>query len=585
MAIDIKTTRSTLEALAKQPNQSIRTLAGKKGIGKDKAYKLKEKLDELQLTAEQIAQMPDSELSVLFMSSQDRKSWHYPDFLAVFNHIYKNKDHKPGSDAALVAAWRELYLQGVFKIDRDINPAYPGPLPEGCMPFATFRRKYRQWEELNNVEPVLAASSETGPIPSEITETTPGSQMQIDASGDPFFWKMLKAKGLIKSHLFVAVLPYSGLAFAWLGPDLSARSWCLFLIAAVTFFQGCPYTCKSDNDGGIIKRRKIKAVNGEDKYSNTLNTTVRYVSGLLGLEWILCDPLKPTAKGMVERIVGAFQRFHGVVLGHGRDDAPVAVSYEHINEMLLQDVAEFNSRPVKDRKFSRQAFFDLFERQHLAPCPNLDFCIPDKVEDNHSVSVSGYTRIRGNNYFVGEKYAACAVKVLFFPDNKIEILMGDTGVKLKEYTLHTAATPRVLNIKHEEDYTSDELYVSRSLDELMQYSSRHMPDIAVELNQVLSEFFAHSRLPDVDKTRSGNRLLELCKEFYNCAATQLKQGLDCILHSGKFDNLTIISVLEDFISVSTTTAPRLSAAKTRQLMKGKTKAKSNPKSNKGDTDK
>ncbi|MBO8416448.1 MAG: transposase family protein [Proteobacteria bacterium] len=566
MAIDIQTTRRTLIALAKNPEQSVRALAEKVGIGKDKVYELKDKLEKSKLTEEQIASMPDEELSKRFNSKQDRKPWVYMDFIEVFHFSNKNKEHKPGSNAAILDAWRKLYLQGIFGFTQDVNPAFPGQLPDGCMPFATFLRKYREWEKLHGVKPVKAASAETGPIASDITEVLPGSQMQIDASGDPVYWKTPSGR-IIKSVLFVAVLAFSGLVFAWLGPDHSVRTWCRFIIAAVKHFGGRVDSIKSDNEAALTWRRKITAVDGTRLWSITVNPTVLYINRRLGMESFLCDSYSATEKALNERAVGSMQRFKGVVLGHSMDDLPVAVSYDAVNEMLQLDVAEFNSRPVKDRKSSRQAFFEAFERQHLKPVTVGEIRIPDKVDDKHSVSASGYIRVKGNNYYVGEKYAACSVLVLFFPDNKIEILQPSDYTKLKEYDLDTRPYPRVRNIKHPEDYTSSERFVSRSLDDLLEDCRRRMPDIADEVEQVLRKFFNHSRLPDAGKKQTGNRLLKLCGKFYNSAPTQLKQGLDCILHAGRFDNVTIISVLEDFISVSTVTAPRTSTAKEIQIIK------------------
>lgn len=537
MTLDVSQIRLFLEKKADGSKISAADIANEAQCSESSIRRLNDRLKDSGLTPSELLDMDNVKLNAYFgFAGKGRSDKISPDWqqVCVFVHGKAAKDNK--KEHTLEQAWINYVRDNGFKeevISRDLKN-----LPEELLSYSAFTAGFRRWFERCEVFDVTVSD-----FCSKINQVCPASQIMIDASGDLVCWKDLNGT-VHKSVLFVGVLCYSGLTFAYMGPDHSQNTWLNFIIAMLRWLN-CTAACiKSDNETALVIRKKGEvAQNGKRLYAFEPHPKVLALADQLGIEWVLCEPGQPRQKALCERIVGVYQRIKGHALGRSMDDLPVVMNEEELNKLLLKDVDDFNSKRLSCREFSRQAFYDLHEKPHMQALPEQMPSAEQKFE-TRLVSTKGYVRFQGHNYFVAKNAIGKRVRVIETQGGRLQIwsVKPAPGKKLKEYEIEYKATPRSCFIKHKEDYSPAERYVSRDVNELCKAASDY-PLIESLLQKIFRQFFERSGIPDADKTRTCNNVLKLCREHYPDNAADLKEALEAIEFSGKYDNVSILSCL------------------------------------------
>lgn len=542
MTLDVSQIRVFLEKKADGSKLSAAKIAKEADCSESSIRRLNNRLKYSGLTPAELLDMDSVKLNIYFgFAGEGRSGKASPDWRQVCLFVYGKaaKDNK--KEHTLEQAWINYVRANGFTeevVSRDLKN-----LPNELLSYSAFTAGFRHWFERCEVFDVTVSD-----FCSKINQVCPASQIMIDASGDPVCWKDLNGT-VHKSVLFVGVLCYSGLTFAYLGPDHSQITWLNFIIAMLRWLNCTAASIKSDNETALVIRRKSEvAPNGKKLYAFEPHPKILALTDQLDIEWVLCEPGEPRQKALCERMVGVFQRIKGHVLGRNPDDLPVAMNEEELNKLLLKDVADFNSKRLSGREFSRQAYYDLHEKPYMYALPEHMPSAEQKFE-TRLVSTKGYVRFQGHNYFVAKSAIGKRVRIIETQGGKLQIwsVKPAPGKKLKEYEIEYKATPRSCFIKHKEDYSPAERYVSRDVNELCQAASDY-PLIEGLLQRVFRGFFEQSRIPDADKTRTCNNVLKLCKEHYPDHASDLKEALGAIEFSGKYDNVSILSCLREHLS-------------------------------------
>ena len=187
----------------------------------------------------------------------------------------------------------------------------------------------------------------------------PGDRMEVDWAGDTSCIQDNISGKQIPVYVFVAVLPYSGYAYAEGFFSQNLENWILAHVHAYEFFQGATRILTPDN----LKTGVQKA----DWYSPVINKTYNEMAEYYGTAVIPTGVRKPREKAMVERTVGMLSTWITAAL-RGRQ----FFSLFDLNQAMGRKLQEFNQKPFQKRAGCRESAF-AEERPFLIPLPGKPF--------------------------------------------------------------------------------------------------------------------------------------------------------------------------------------------------------------------
>ena len=371
---DLNLIRQALLIKALQPDTSVRALAKQLGVSRYFIDMLQERLEKLQLTAQQGAALDDDAFAEAFDFSSSRKGdFIEPNWQEIWDFmnpgdVKSTQRQKP----MLSVAWQSLYVDRMF-------PAGT-PLPKTCMSIRTFERRYHNYCEMHQ-------KPDSSPFPS--LNFSRGELMEIDTIGDHF--RFVQPDGNVcRVKLFTAVLKYSGLIFAEAVEQTTTRMWLKCLGDAFEYFGGVPKTVRSDNDVAIVNHgRKGKSLTvPKPAYAALLRA--------YGAAYDLAPVRRPTYKAAVERTNGILIQ----KLFSDRTDAVKALDLNDYNRQIRTEIDHLNLAPRSGSQISRRACFELYERECLQALPALR----PQIRDLTSVVVGadGYVRYENNYNYAGK---------------------------------------------------------------------------------------------------------------------------------------------------------------------------------------
>lgn len=226
-------------------------------------------------------------------------------------------------------------------------------------------------------------------------EHRPGETMQVDWAGDTMGIVDTDTGELIPAYLFVAVLPYSGYAYAEAFPDMKQDSWITAHVNAYRFFGGVTRILTPDNlKTGILKNTKDETV---------INQAYREMAGHYNTAILPARPRKPKDKAFVEGSVGVVSTWIIAALRNVQ-----FFSFQELNEAVHEKLYAFNHKPFQKKDGSRAALFEE-EKPFLLPLPPAPFELAEwrtaTVAYNYHISVDR------QNYSVPYEYIKQRVDV------------------------------------------------------------------------------------------------------------------------------------------------------------------------------
>jgi len=239
----------------------------------------------------------------------------------------------------------------------------------------------------------------------------PGETMQVDWAGDTMGITDTDTGERIPVYLFVAVLPYSGYAYAEAFLDEKQASWITAHVHAYQFFCGVTRILTPDNlKTGITKNTKDETV---------INRIYREMAEHYGTAVLPARPRTPKDKAFVEGSVGVISIWIIAALRNRQ-----FFSIAELNEAVSEKLYEFNHKPYQKKEGSRASAFEE-EKPFLLPLPISPFELAEwrvaTVQYNYHISVDE------QNYSIPYEYIKQKVDVrltvrtveVFFEGNRI----------------------------------------------------------------------------------------------------------------------------------------------------------------------
>ncbi|MEC4273888.1 IS21 family transposase [Adlercreutzia sp. R25] len=224
----------------------------------------------------------------------------------------------------------------------------------------------------------------------------PAEQMQVDYAGDTMEVVDIDTGELLKVHVFVACLPFSGKLYAKGAYDMKEESWVDAHVSAFSFFGGTTPIIVPDNlKQGVVKHTIDELV---------INEQYRRMAEYYGCAIVPGRPRRPRDKAAVEM---------GVRVIEQRAIAPlrnrVFTSLDELNDALMERVDEINARPFQKREGSRDEVFSRQEKALLVPLPHSPYEMV--IRKGATVNFSYHVSFDGRWYSVPFAYVRREVEI------------------------------------------------------------------------------------------------------------------------------------------------------------------------------
>jgi transposase len=183
----------------------------------------------------------------------------------------------------------------------------------------------------------------------------PGELMEVDWAGQTAKLVDGDTGEEHEAYVFVAVLPYSGYAYAEAFVGQAQEYWIAAHVNAYAYFDGAARILVPDNlKTGVIKHAKTEL---------ELNRSYQEMAEHYGTAIIPTRVWAPKDKATVEGSVGNISTF---VLAAIRNQMFFTV--QELNEVIKQKLRAFNHKPFQKKDGSRATWF-AEEREYLLPLP------------------------------------------------------------------------------------------------------------------------------------------------------------------------------------------------------------------------
>jgi len=192
-----------------------------------------------------------------------------------------------------------------------------------------------------------------------LREFDPGVHCEVDWAGDKIPW--WDAHGHRReAHVFLGILCYSQLIFAWAASDERKHNWLVAHQKMYAFFGGVSRVTVPDNlKTGITKSHL---------YDPDLNPTYTELARHYATAVVPARARRPRDKALVENAVGIIMRLFRWTYRNHRFH-----SVQEINEALAAISARVNDKQHSRFRTSRRERFEKLEREHLKPLPQHPF--------------------------------------------------------------------------------------------------------------------------------------------------------------------------------------------------------------------
>jgi len=239
----------------------------------------------------------------------------------------------------------------------------------------------------------------------------PGEIMQVDWAGQTAFLIDTDTGELIKAHVFVAVLPFSGYAYVEAFLSMAQESWINAHANAYRYFGGATRILTPDNlKTGIRKNTKQETV---------INRTYQGMAEHYGTAVLPARPYSPRDKGAVENTVGVVSTF---ILAALRNQQ--FFSIQELNQAIGERLNEFNHKPFQKKTGSRASAFEE-EKPFLLPLPTHSYEM--EIWKVATVQFNYHVSVESQNYSCPYEYIKQKVDIRL-TNNAVEIFYDSNRI-------------------------------------------------------------------------------------------------------------------------------------------------------------
>jgi transposase len=256
-------------------------------------------------------------------------------------------------------------------------------------------------------------------------EYVPADMIMVDFAGKKQHYIDPTTGEQISCHVFVAILPFSGLIFCHAVHSQQTADFIQCINAMLKFYSGVPATILCDN----LKT----AVTRPDRYEPVFTDICHQLSEHYNTTFSATRPYSPRDKAMVERAVNIVYN-HVYAPLRNRDFTSLQV----LNEAMREQMTGLNNKPYKNTPYSRLYFFQQQEHSLLKTLPAQPFCIKKvvtlTVQRNYHVQLSEDHRY----YSVPYQHVGKKVKVLY-DSRVIEVYLDQQRIAMHVRKNHQKA--------------------------------------------------------------------------------------------------------------------------------------------------
>ena len=312
-------------ARLKAAGQSNRTVADSLGISRNTVNAAVARIEDSGLRFEDLQILTDAQINEVFPPTSGRKvegEYYMPDFDQL-----KKELAKPGVTLQLL--WEEYS-------DRcRLSGLKPYQLTQ-------FKKHFNDHLKRTGFKDIIQHKA--------------GEQIEVDWAGVRPYWQDPDSGEKVYGWLFAAVLPFSGLGFAYVTPDMKMPSWIQCHIKMYEFFGGGTTILTPDNlKTGITKHTRDELI---------INSTYQDMAEYYGTVVVPARVRTPRDKSQVENLVYQFEKD---VIGRLRNCQ--FFSIDEYNDQLLIEVERFNNKPFQKKEGTRRSVFNEVEKATLRPLP------------------------------------------------------------------------------------------------------------------------------------------------------------------------------------------------------------------------
>ncbi len=485
--------KTLFEEKARNPKIGSGALALKVGMGKTTARTYLDIAQQAGVSPLSVVCMNDEALERLFgAQSKDEQSFVEPDWEEVRSYI--NHPRVSGRNLpSLRNAWTFIYLKQKF-------PEYTSgdSLPQGCMSFSTFKRRYSDYLE----EKQLSVSAHN---PSPSLNFGPASMLEIDMIGDPYLF--IDEQGVThRTFIFTAVLKYSGLMYAEAVEKKDCAAWCRCIVNAFYAIGGLTEVIRSDNDSAITIHGS-KAKGTETVFKPEIIDLYRQFP----IHGERCPVRRPQYKGTCEN---ANSVINSQLFADPSITLPIHTKdLASFNALITTCIERINLMERAKGQLSRRAMFEETERMHLKPLP---IRRPVLIQVQRATGYdSGYVAYKENYYFVGKQYHRQKLLLKITNDLKLNILEPDGFKSIHVYDVAKTIKGEPKYIKADCFKTAAEKAVSRDrawYEEFFRHeclSNEIDPTPIIEIIRLLWSLYPHSQATAI---RQCNKLTSIAQK-------------------------------------------------------------------------
>ena len=263
------------------------------------------------------------------------------------------------------------------------------------------------WKQLYRRYPYLLKATVT------LREFEPGTHCEVDYAGNRIEW--VDRNGEVhEAHVFIGILCFSQLVFAWASPDEKSQQWLSAHQKMYTFFGGVPHVTVCD----CLKTGVIKT----HRYDPDLNPSYAELAAHYKTAVVPARPYHPKDKALAENAVGLVMRLFRFVYRRHR-----FFSLGEINQALAKTYERINAKPHTRFKVSRRQRWEEQEKGKLKPLPALPYEPVEwktaKVHPDSTIAVDSAT------YSVPHEHRGKEVRVKLTP-NHIEVYLRTARIKM-----------------------------------------------------------------------------------------------------------------------------------------------------------
>lgn len=187
-------------------------------------------------------------------------------------------------------------------------------------------------------------------------EHKPGYEAEVDWAGTELHVMDSATGELLKAHLFVGALPYSGYIYAEAFFTMDNEAWINAHVHMFNFFGGVPKILTPDN----LKTGVVKA----DAFEPKLNRSYAEMAEYYGCAVVPARIKKPKDKPTAEGAVGKVTTWIIAALRERQ-----FFELHDLNEAILEKLHVFNSKPFQKKNGSRLSNYLDEEKEFMQPLP------------------------------------------------------------------------------------------------------------------------------------------------------------------------------------------------------------------------